>query len=114
MLAFECTKLVHGEEEAEKAQIASAALLKKAEAWKTPTFAITETSSMKTTGLNILDLCGLCIKSDARKMVQQGAVYMEDERVKDINLRIDAQDIKKEDGLMLRRGKKNYCRIVMQ
>ncbi|MGI6214621.1 MAG: tyrosine--tRNA ligase [Christensenellales bacterium] len=117
VLAFECTKLVHGEEEAEKAQIASAALFEKGGSMEdVPTFAITENQLDEDNRLvNILNLCGLCTsKSDARKMVQQGAVYMEDERVKDINLRIDAQDIKKEDGLMLRRGKKNYCRIVMQ
>ncbi len=117
VLAYECTKLVHGEKEAEKAQIASAALFEKDGSLEdVPTFAITVNQLEEDNRLiNILSLCGLCAsKSDARKMIAQGAVYIDGERVTDIGLRIEEKDIKKEDGLMLRRGKKNHCRIIMR
>ena len=117
VLAFECTKLVHGEEEAEKAQIASAALFEKDGASdEVPTFIITPAQLDEDNRLStILNLCGLCTSnSDARKMIKQGAVYVDGERVSDIDARLSEDDIKKADGVLLRRGKKNYCRVIMQ
>lgn len=116
VLAFECTKIVHGEEEAQKAQEASAALFSGGSASEeVPTFAISreelESDARLTT---LLHLSGLCTsRSEARKMVAQGAVQVGDERVSDIDYTVQAEQIGP-DGLLLRRGKKNYCRIVLK
>ena len=62
----------------------------------------------------LLASCGLCTsRGDARKMVQQGAVLVADQKVTDVDYRIDASQIGP-DGLMLRKGKKNYCRLILK
>ena len=116
VLAFECTKIVHGEDEAEKAQEASAALFSGGSAMdEVPTYAISrdelEADSRLTTLLNTSGLC--TSKSEARKMVMQGAVAIGDEKVTDIDTLISYEQIGS-DGLLLRRGKKNYVRIMMK
>ena len=116
VLAFECTKIVHGEDEAQKAQEASAALFSGGSAMdEVPTYAISrdelEADSRLTT---LLTTSGLCTsKSEARKMVMQGAVAIGDEKVTDIDTPISYEQIRS-DGLLLRRGKKNYVRLMMK
>ena len=115
VLAFECTKIVHGEDEAQKAQEASAALFSGGSAMdEVPTYAISrdelEADSRLTTLLNTSGLC--TSKSEARKMVMQGAVAIGDEKVTDIDTLISYEQIGS-DGLLLRRGKKNYVRLIM-
>ena len=115
VLAFECTKLVHGEEEAQKAQLAAEALFSGGAAADVPTWAV-ERDALAADGriTTLLNDCGLCMsRGDARKQVQQGAVLMGDSKVTDIDLVIKAEDIPA-DGLLLRKGKKNYCRIVLK
>ena len=116
VLAFECTKIVHGEDEAQKAQEASAALFSGGSAMdEVPTYAISrdelEADSRLTTLLNTSGLC--TSKSEARKMVMQGAVAIGDEKVTDIDTLISYEQIGS-DGLLLRRGKKNYIRLIMK
>ena len=116
VLAFECTKIVHGEDEAQKAQEASAALFSGGSAMdEVPTYAISrdelEADSRLTTLLNTSGLC--TSKSEARKMVMQGAVAIGDEKVTDIDTLISYEQIGR-DGLLLRRGKKNYVRLIMK
>lgn len=116
VLAFECTKIVHGEDEAQKAQEASAALFSGGSAIdEVPTYAISrdelEADSRLTTLLNTSGLC--TSKSEARKMVMQGAVAIGDEKVTDIDTLISYEQIGS-DGLLLRRGKKNYVRLIMK
>ena len=116
VLAFECTKIVHGEDEAQKAQEASAALFSGGSAMdEVPTYAISrdelEADSRLTTLLNTSGLC--TSKSEARKMVMQGAVAIGDEKVTDIDTLISYEQIGI-DGLLLRRGKKNYVRLIMK
>ena len=116
VLAFECTKIVHGEDEAQKAQEASAALFSGGSAMdEVPTYAISrdelEADNRLTT---LLYTSGLCTsKSEARKMVMQGAVAIGDEKVTDIDTLISYEQIGS-DGLLLRRGKKNYVRLIMK
>ena len=114
-LAFECTKLVHGEEEAQKAQLAAAALFAGGAAADVPTFAWTTAQLAEDNRLTtLLNLCGLCqSKGDARKQVQQGAVVMNDQKVTDIDTVVTA-DMIPTDGLLLRKGKKNFCRVVLK
>lgn len=116
VLAFECTKIVHGEDEAQKAQEASAALFSGGSAMdEVPTYAISrdelEADNRLTTLLNTSGLC--TSKSEARKMVMQGAVAIGDEKVTDIDTLISYEQIGS-DGLLLRRGKKNYVRLIMK
>ena len=114
-LAFECTKLVHGEEEAQKAQLAAAALFAGGAAADVPTFAWTTAQLAEDNRLTtLLNLCGLCqSKGDARKQVQQGAVVMNEQKVTDIDTVVTA-DMIPTDGLLLRKGKKNFCRVVLK
>ena len=114
ILAYECTKLVHGEEEAEKAALASAALFAGGAKADVPTCQITK-ADLEADGrlTTVLHTCGLCqSKGDARKQIQQGAVSVGESKVNDINFVLTADDVPT-DGLLLRKGKKSYCKIVI-
>jgi len=116
VLAFEITKLIHGEEEAQKAQDAAQALFSGgAESDHVPTFEVTQAMLQEDNRLtSLLALCGLCLsRGEARKMVQSGAVLMGEEKITDIEYRIPTEAIPV-DGLLLRKGKKNYCRLVLK
>jgi len=116
VLAFECTKLVHGEEEAQKAQQAAAALFGGgAGGANVPTFEWTQAQMEQDCRLTtLLNLCGLCTSNgDARKQIQQNAVMMNDSKVTDVNLTLSA-DMFGADGILLRKGKKNYCRVILK
>ena len=116
ILAYEVTKLVHGEEEAIKAQEAAKALFGGgADSANIPTFEVTADMLNEDNRLTtLLNLCGLCAsRGEARKMVQQGAVTVADEKCTDIDARIEAEKIGA-DGLLLRKGKKSYCRLVLK
>lgn len=115
VLAYECTKLVHGEEEAQKAQQASAALFSGGGASEdVPTYlwlrAERESDARLTT---LLQLCGLCAsRSEARKVVQQGGVAVDEQKISDVDCQLDANSIGAE-GILLRKGKKSYCRVIL-
>lgn len=116
VLAFEITKLIHGEEEAQKAQNAAQALFGGgAESEHVPSFEVTQVQLQEDNRLTtLLALCGLCAsRGEARKMVQSGAVLVGEEKITDIEYRIPAESITT-DGLLLRKGKKNYCRLVLK
>ena len=115
VLAFECTKLVHGEEEATKAQQAASALFGGgAVSQDVPTFNITrDLLSADGRLTTLLNICGLCTsRGEARKLVQQGGATVGDSKVTDIDFVITA-DMIGSDGLLLRKGKKSYCRLVL-
>ncbi len=118
VLAYECTKLVHNQEEAEKAQLAAAALFGQTggSLEDIPTFIVSGSMLEEDNRLTtMLHLSGLCTsKSDARKMVQQGAVLVDNEKITDIDYVITRDMLQQPDGILLRRGKKNYCRLIMQ
>ena len=62
----------------------------------------------------LLNLCGLCSSNgDARKQIQQNAVVMNDSKVTDVNLTL-TPDMFPAEGILLRKGKKNYCRVVLK
>ncbi|MDO4837591.1 MAG: tyrosine--tRNA ligase [Clostridia bacterium] len=116
VLAYEVTKLVHGEEEAQKAADAAQALFAGgANGQNVPSFEVTramlEEDARVTT---MLALAGMCrSKSDARKQVEAGAVLVADEKVTDVNAVITPEQFG-EDGLMLRKGKKTFCRLILK
>ena len=116
ILAFELTKLVHGEEEAAKAQESARALLSGGNAANMPTAAITE-ENLRDGEIDIMGLLvasGLCAsRSEARRAVQQGGVAVNGEKVASIEASYKPEDINKED-FVLRRGKKNYRKIIFE
>ena len=115
VLAYEVTKLVHGEEEAQKAQEAALALFAGGESSHVPTFTVT--SQMLEEDARIaafLALSGLCRgKSDARKQIEAGAVQVNGEKVTDPNAVLDASQFS-DGGVLLRKGKKSYIRLILQ
>lgn len=116
VLAFEVTKLVHGEAEAQKAAGAAQALFAGGPASQNvPTYEVTAGALAEDNRLTtLLASCGLCAsRGDARKMVQQGAVLVADAKVTDVETRI-APEMIGADGLLLRKGKKNYCRLLLK
>ncbi len=116
VLAFETTKLIHGEAEALKAQDAAQALFAGMGGMdNVPTFSVNAQMLAEDNRLtSILAMCGLCSsRGEARKMVQAGAVLVGDDKATDVEFRIDPAQIGT-DGLLLRKGKKNYCRLVME
>lgn len=116
ILAFELTKLVHGEEEATKAQESARALFSGGNAADMPTAEITE-SDLRDGQIDIMGLlvsAGLCSsRSEARRAVQQGGVSVNGEKIGDIATSYAPEDISKED-FVLRRGKKNYRKIIFK
>ena len=115
ILAFELTKLVHGEAEAKKAEDAAKALFGgTGAAGDMPTTALTDDdfTDGRADLLSLLVKSGLCSsRGDARRNVQQGGVTVNDEKVTDIARSYEKADFA--DGLVIRRGKKNYNKIVL-
>ena len=116
ILAYELTKLVHGEEEAQKAQNAAKALFSGgADDANMPTTAIApdQLQDGKIGMMDLLVICGLCSsKSDARRNIQQGGVFADDEKVTAIDAVVTAEQLK--NGVKLRRGKKAYHKAVLE
>ena len=116
ILAYELTKLVHGEEEAVKAQESAKALFSSGAAANMPTAELTADDFVDGT-IDILTMLlksGLVpSKSEARRAVEQGGVAVDGEKVMDIKMAFAVSDIP-EDGLVLRRGKKNFRKVVVK
>lgn len=116
ILAFELTKLVHGQEEAEKAQMAAKALFSQGNAADMPKAEL-EAEDMKDGSVDILSMLvksGLCpSRSEARRAVQQGGVTVDGVKVEDIYKSYTKEELSGE-GLVLKRGKKKFCKILMQ
>ena len=116
VLAFEVTKLVHGEEEATKAAHAASALFGGgAMGGSVPTTEFTAEQLAADGRLTtILTAVGIAkSNSAARKLVEQNAFSINDAKVTDVNYALRAEDIPA-DGLMIRSGKKNYHRILLK
>ncbi len=116
ILAYELTALVHGEEEAKKAQESARALFTGGSAAQMPTASLTEEDF--TDGqidiLAILQKSGLCTsRSEARRNVEQGGVSVDGEQVKDIKTAYTKEQLSGE-GIVVKRGKKNFRRVVTQ
>ena len=117
ILAFELTKLVHGEEEAAKAQEGARALFAAgASTENMPTFELSEEDF--TDGaidiLSILNKSGLAAsRSEARRNVEQGGVSVDGNPVKDIKAVFSREQFAG-DGMVVKRGKKNFKKIVLK
>ncbi|MBQ3404002.1 MAG: tyrosine--tRNA ligase [Oscillospiraceae bacterium] len=115
ILAYELTKLVHGEEEARKAQDTARSLFGGGSAADMPETELSE-SDLKDGACDILTILvksGLCSsKGDARRNVQQGGVEAAGEKVTDISKSFDASVLG--EGIVVKRGKKNFRRVVLK
>ena len=117
ILAFELTKLVHGEEEAAKAKEASHALFAGgANNANMPTVTVTaeDFPDGELDIISVLVKAGLCdSRGDGRRNIQQGGVSVADEKVTDISTKYTLNDFKGE-GLIIRRGKKKFAKVVAE
>ncbi|MCL2424797.1 MAG: tyrosine--tRNA ligase [Oscillospiraceae bacterium] len=115
-LAFELTALVHGTETAEQVHDTSKKLFQSGGAADMPTHELTD-DDFTDGSIDILSLLvksGLCTsKGDARRNVDQGGVEVSGKPVKDISTSFVLADFE-DDGIVLRRGKKNYRKVVVK
>ena len=115
VLAFEVTRLVHGEEEARKAADAAAALFAGGmNGADVPSFEVTaDILSEDARVTTLLVKSGLCkSQSEARNQLKAGAVFLGDEKITDFAAAVTA-DMIGPDGLMLKKGKKGFRRLVL-
>ena len=114
ILAYELTKLVHGEEEAQKAQESARALFSQGNADNMPTTELEEADFQD----GKIDILAVLVKSgqassrsDARRAVTQGGVSVDGEKVTDITTTYAPADFDGE-GKIVKKGKKNFRRVV--
>ena len=115
ILAYELTKLVHSEEEAGKARESARALFGSGSAEEMPTAELTmeDFRDGKADILTLLHRSGLCAsRSEARRNVQQGGVTVDGEKVTDISASYTPEQV--QAGLVVKRGKKNFKKVVLK
>ena len=114
-LAFEVTKLIHGEEEAQKAQQAAEALFGNSGNLDNVPTVVMPRSEIGAKLLDILNTLGIiATKSEGRRLIQQGGLYIGDVKVTDIDLTLTADVLDKNSSVLVRKGKKSYHRIVVE
>ena len=116
ILAFELTAMVHGEDEARKAEAAAKALFGGGPASADmPTTELSETDLSEAAAdiMTLLVKTGLCpSKSDARRNIQQGGVTANEEKITDIARSFTREELKK--GIVLKRGKKSFHKVILK
>ncbi len=116
ILAYELTSLVHGEEEAKKAEASAKALFSGGgDNANMPTTELLDSDLIegKLDLMSILVKSGLCAsKSEARRNIQQGGVTVDDAKVSDIAAAFDADALRA--GIVIRKGKKNFNKIILK
>ena len=116
ILAFELTKLVHGEDEANKAQSAAKALFAGGGNLENmPSFTITMEDAREGVFdiVTLLHKSGLvATRSEGRRAVEQGGVVVNDEKITDFAASFKPDELRG-DGLIVRKGKKKFCKVLM-
>lgn len=116
ILAYELTSLVHGKEEAEKAQAAARALFGGgADSEHMPTTELTadQLPEGKTTVLDLLVLTGLCpSKGEGRRLIQQGGVLLDGEKVENPMQQVEVDALRQ--GVVLKKGKKVHHKVFLK
>ncbi len=114
ILAYELTKLVHGEEEADKAREASKALFASGGSIENMPKVVLEDNDFTDGSIDILNLLVTAkmaaSRSEARRAVEQGGVSVNNEKVTDIKMAYTKEDINKED-FIVKKGKKTFMKI---
>ena len=108
--AFEITKLVHGEEEAKKAEEASNSLFVNGkDSENIPKTVINENDTI----VDAIIKAGFApSKGQAKTLIAQGGITLDDEKITDLSYKITAKQLN--DGVILRKGKKSYCKLVKE
>ena len=114
ILAYELTKLVHGEEEAEKAKSASRALFSAGDSSLTPSVEVS--ADMLTDGVidvNSLLVLGKMVpsKSEGRRAIEQGGVSVDGEKITDVRATVTEAQLKA--GVLIKRGKKSFNKFIL-
>lgn len=116
ILAYELTKLVHSEEEAIKAQEAARGLFGGGATVNAPTVVLAAEDFVN----DEIDILSLLVKaelapskSEARRNVEQGGVLVNDEKITDVKMMLKKAQFA-DDGILLRRGKKNFKKVVIE
>lgn len=116
ILAFELTKLVHGEEEASKAQESARALFSTGAAAEMPTSELAEEdfTDGRIDMISVLCKTGLVAsRSEGRRAIEQGGVTLENEKVTDVKAAF-GKDTFAGEGAVVKRGKKNFRRVILK
>ncbi len=112
-MAYEITALVHGAEQAKKTEEAAISLFSD----KTRALADAPSCSVviPDASLSIIDLMAdirfVPSKSEARRLIQQGAVSIDDVKVDSIDFALDPDDMRKKGSILIKRGKKNFIKV---
>ncbi len=114
-LAFEVTKIVHGEEAAKIAVEQAKQLFSKA--GRSDTMPTTELTRDEALTVPLLDLLAthkmVPSKSEGRRLIKQGGVYLNNEPIKDFAYCLESKDFKSGEAI-IRRGKKNFYRFILK
>ena len=114
--AYEITKLIHGEEEAKKAQDSSRTLFSGGGNAENMPTAVLKESDLRDGSIDILGVLvatGLCAsRSEARRNTEQGGVSVDGEKVQDIHTSYTPQDFA--EGKVVKRGKKKFCKVTFE
>lgn len=116
ILAFELTKLIHGEDEAQKAKNASHALFSDGtDDTDMPTTQVAA-EQLKDGLISVIDLMVLCglapSKSEARRLIKQGGVFIDNSKVESIDCNISSAQL--QNAIKIRKGKKTYHKALMK
>ena len=114
VLAYEVTKLIHGEEEALKAKAAAEALFGEGSNMEdVPTINV-ESSAIGTKIIDVLASNGVfASKSEGRRLVAQGGLYLDDTKISDVESELTAELFNDDKSILIRKGKKKYYRLIM-
>jgi tyrosyl-tRNA synthetase len=114
VLAYEVTKLIHGDDEAEKAKSAAEALFSGGNDMSNVPTSVISSDMLDNSLLDILVAVKvLPSKGEGRRLIQQGGLSVNNEKVTDIGFMLKPEDFK-EGSVLVKRGKKNYNRIVLE
>ena len=113
ILAYELTKLVHGEDEAQKAEASAKALFGSGAAAEIPMTELSDADFVD----GAIDIGSILVKaglvpskSEARRAIEQGGVAADDVKITDVKATFTKDDLK--DGKVFRRGKKSFRKVV--
>ena len=116
ILAYELTGLVHGEEEAKKAQEGARALFSKGYAADMPTTEIEEAdlTEGEVDLITLLQKSNLAsTRSDGRRAIEQGGVSIDGEKVTDVKFMVAKENLEG-DGVVIKRGKKKFAKVILK
>ena len=115
ILAFELTKLVHGEEEAKKAEASAKALFGAGADAEIPQTELSDadfTDGSIDVGTILVKAGLVASKSEARRAIEQGGVSVDNEKITDVRATFTPEDLK--DGKVFRRGKKSFRKVLVK